>query len=577
MKVFFRILKDAKSVRKYIVIGLIGMLVTTASQLAAPQFIRKLISLLTTDNSEDMLKKSFAYAGMLLGVYLLEFLFNYVKSYYSHLAAWNYVADIRVRVYDKLQKLSMSFYQDKQTGQLMSTAANDTRDLEELIAHAVPDAIVGALTFAGVLTILYTINAVLATFTLLTIPISAFLVSRFTKDVYPLFKKARQKQAEFYAILHDNLNGMKEIQTFNKQEYELNEVNRASEEHRDLNLRALKLSAFYHPAVAFVTNFGTVLIVGVGGYLASEGRIPVADIVAFMLYISKLYNPINILARLNETLQNTIACAERVFKLLDEEPDVKEKENALILKDIRGSIEFENVCFSYVDNINVLKNISFKINPGEMVAIVGHTGVGKTTISNLINRFYDADSGAIRIDGIDIRDVTLKSLRDNVSTVLQDVYLFNGTVRENIAYGCVGATFEEIVSAAKNANADEFICDMPNGYDTVVGERGLKLSGGQKQRISIARALLRNTKILILDEATASVDMETERLIHEAIDGLIKNRTTIIIAHRLASVKNADKIIVLDEKGIAETGTHQELMAKGGLYANLCKIQFTNH
>lgn len=575
MKVFLRIVKDAKKYRKYMILGLLGMMIATASQLVSPQLVRNLVALLTEPGtSVNVGHMSLVYAAVLLALYLAEFAGSYLKQYYNHKAAWNYVSDIRVRVYDHLQRLSMKFYQDKQTGQLMSTAADDTRNLEELIAHAVPDMMMGIITFFGILIMLIIINPLLAFFTLLTIPVSAFFVTRFTKIVFPMFKKSRQKQAEYYAILHDDLNGIKEIQTFNKQEEELSHIDRASRAHKDLNLAAMRMSAVFHPAVSFATNLGTVVVIGVGGYLASKGRIPVADIVAFMLYLSRFYTPVNTMARLNETLQNTIACAERVFKVLDEESDVKEKDGALKLGKSEGKIDFENVCFSYVDGVEVLKDVSISINPGEMVALVGHTGVGKTTMASLLSRFYDVKSGSIKIDGTDIRDVTLKSLRDNISAVLQDVYLFNGTIEENIAYGCAGATHEQIVEAAKNANADEFISKMPEGYNTIVGERGLKLSGGQKQRISIARALLRDTKILILDEATASVDMETERLIHEAIDSVVKNRTTIIIAHRLASIKNADKIVVLDGGRVAETGTHDELIKKGGIYARLCEIQF---
>ena len=573
MKIFFRIVKDLKKFYKQMIIGLIGLFAVTATNLVSPQIIRRLIGLISNKDNE-LVVKSIRYAVILLIVYVIKVISQYLMSYYSHLAAWNYVSDLRIRVYDHFQNLSIGYFHDKQTGQLMSITENDTRDMEELIAHVIPDLIVSIITFIGVLIIIFTINPTLALFTLLTTPFSILLVRKFATKVLPIFKKARQIYAEFTALLHDDLNGVKEIQTFNQQEREYDRVKKLSEEHVGMNLKALRLSAIFHPAVGFVTNLGTVLVVGMGGVLASKGRVPVEDIVAFMLYLGAFYEPINTLSRINEGLQNALACAARIFDVLDTKSEVKEAENPIDLGRVNGEIELKNVCFSYVDGIDVLKDINLKVNPGETVALVGPTGVGKTTIASLITRFYDPKEGIVTIDGTDIKNVSFKSLRDNISTVLQDVYLFNGTVADNIAYGMENASEDDIINAAKNANADEFISELPEGYDTIIGERGVKLSGGQKQRLSIARALLRNAPIIILDEATASVDMNTEKLIHDAIANVIKNRTTIIIAHRLASIKNSDKIVVLEDGRIVQTGTHTELTEQEGLYRDLCNVSF---
>jgi ATP-binding cassette subfamily B protein len=568
-----RLLKYARKYWKYLIIAMIALVVITATQLYAPMVIRKMIAMITENDPE--LGRKALYSALILGVlYLIQAFCQYLRSYLTHYAAWHFVSDMRVRVYNHLQKLSLRYYHDKQTGQLMSRTSNDTSTLENLIAHSTPDLIVNVLLLIGVTIILFSINAVLAFLSLVTVPFIVIAATYFAKRVLPQFKCSQQAFAEFNAALHDNLQGIKEIQIFNQEEKENDKIHEKSRLHVKTVLRVLKLSAIYHPTIEFFSNIGVAIVIGFGGYFASLGRVPLEDIITFILYLNMFYHPISTLGRLNEDMQNALAGASRIFEVLDTESDVKEAANPVQLEKVEGTIKFENVSFHYIKGTDILKKINLEINPGEMIALVGPTGVGKTTLISLICRFYDPSEGRITIDGIDMKEVSLKSLRDNTSIVLQDVFLFNGTVAENIAYGAVNATMEEIINAAKLAHAHEFIVEMEQGYDSIIGERGIRLSGGQKQRISIARAILRNSPLIILDEATASVDMETEKLIHEAIDRVIQNRTTIIIAHRLSSIKKADKIVVLNEGRIEEMGTHYELLKNDGLYSKLYNIQF---
>jgi ATP-binding cassette, subfamily B, bacterial len=513
-------------------------------------------------------------ALILMITYIARILFKFLYGYLSHLAAWKLVADMRVIVYDHLQKLSLRYYHDKQTGQLMSRTTNDTATFELLIAHAVPDLITNILILIGVTIILFTMNVYLAFLTLIPIPFLIFGGILFTKKIRPNFRAAQGTLAELNATLQDNISGMKEIQVFNQQSRERKRVQKGAQNYASAILNALKLSAIFHPTVEAISSMGTVIVVGVGGWLALKNSLSISDIVGFLLYLSLFYQPIASLARVTEDLQQAIAGADRVFEVLDTEPDIQDSPDAVKLTNSKGELSFKDVSFHYIDSSPVLQGISFDVKPGQMVALVGPTGVGKTTIISLIARFYDPVSGSILLDGKNLKDLTLSSLRNQVSIVLQDIFLFNGSVADNIAYGSKSASMEEIINAAKAARAHEFISELPEGYDTVIGERGVKLSGGQKQRLSIARAVLRNTPVLILDEATASVDVETEAKIQQAIQELAGSRTIIVIAHRLSTVKRADNILVIKEGKIVESGNHKELLSFGGIYKQLCDVQF---
>jgi len=578
LKNLLKILKYARPYWVYLIIAGISLLLVTGINLVTPMLIRKLVAILNNnayghEEIPDLLSVIKTLA-LLLGVaYLARAVFTFFYRYLAHLAAWNLVADMRTRVYSHLQGLSLRYYHQRQTGELMSRTANDPATFEVLIAHAVPELIVNLLVFAGVSIILFFLNPFLALCALLPVPFMFVAGIGFTKRVLPNFRRAQHRLAEFNAVLQDNLSGIKEIQAFNQQEREHGRILTGAKNHAATLLHALKLSAIFHPAIEFFSSFGNVIVVGIGGVMALKGLLPLEDVVGFLLYLGIFYQPIGALARVLEDLQQALAGAERVFEVLEEEPDVKEKKHPVILKKVEGKITFDRVSFRY-DNEgdDVLKNISFTVNPREMLAIVGPTGVGKSTLVSLIPRFYDPTAGKVLIDDINIKDVSLFSLRNQISIVLQDVFLFNGTIAENIAYSSRNATMAEIEAAARAAYAHDFILSMPGGYDSYIGERGVKLSGGQKQRLSIARAILRNAPILILDEATASVDVETERQIQKAIDNLVKDRTIIVIAHRLSTVKKADRIIYLQDGVIAESGAHDELMGRKGLYYKWHKV-----
>lgn len=572
MKELRAILPFAKPYKWWIVAATLCMLLVTGASLAGPWAIRSLIRTVTEGVAVDFTHIN-RLAVLVVGIYMVRAISKFGTDYISHCAAWNMVRDIRHRMYDSLQRLSLRFFSDKQTGELMSRVINDTRTFEVLLAHAIPTVVVNGIMLIGVFAILAQLNLTLALLTLIPVPLLAWMVLKFSKISRPLFRKNQEKVGEVNAILQDNFSGIKEIKAFTQEERESQRTGRALAEQTVAMLRALKVTNAFHPGIEFVSSLGTVIVIFFGGRLALGAYLPLEDLAAFFLYLNIFYQPIMALGQINEGLQQALGSAERVVSILEAESEIVEAPDALELERALGSVEFRNVSFKYVDSIPVLKDISFKLKPGETLALVGATGVGKTTIASLIPRFYDPDEGEILVDGQDIRRLTLNSLRRQISLVSQDVFLFNGTVLDNILYGSPGACEEEVIAAAKAANAHDFIMGLENGYETRIGERGVKLSGGQKQRISIARAILKDAPILILDEATSAVDTQTERLIQEALNKLKENKTAIVIAHRLSTIQDADQILVLEEGEILEQGTHQELLDKKGLYYKLCQAQ----
>jgi ATP-binding cassette subfamily B protein/subfamily B ATP-binding cassette protein MsbA len=473
-----------------------------------------------------------------------------------------------------MQRLSLRYYEDKQVGQLMSNVVNDTDLFEQFIAHAIPDVVVNVITLFSVTAVLVGLNWQLTLFSTIPIPLIIVALQIYAKRVRPAFRTRQKELGDLNAMLNDNLSGIREIKAFTQENDQATRVNERIDNYRQSLLKALRLMATFQPFVDITSSLGNLIVIYFGGRLALQGSLPVADLVAFFLYLEMFYAPVRNLSGAWEAVQSSLAGADRVSELMTEPKEVHNAPGAVPLRErARGEITFDGVNFAYIPGINVLEEITLRIPARSVTALVGPTGVGKSTLVSLIPRFYDVSGGAITLDGRDIRQLTMDSLRQQISIVLQDVFLFYGTVRENLLFGKPDASEQEMIHAAKTANAHEFITQLPQGYDTLIGERGVKLSGGQKQRLSIARAILKDAPILILDEATSSVDTETEQLIQQALERLMQGRTTIIIAHRLSTVRNADQIVVLEDKAIREIGTHTELLRLDGLYNRLYSVQ----
>lgn len=541
--------------------------------LSIPLIVRYVTNTLIYLPAEEIVRQVTIIGIGLLVLIALDFYCKFFIGNYGHVMGAKIEYNMRAEIFNHMQKLSFSFYDDQKVGQLMSRITTDLFEITELLHHGPENIILSVLKITGALVILTGINPMLTLAAFAVLPFMfayAFVLNRKMRGA---FRRNRQKIAEINAQIEDNLSGIRVVKSFANEEVE----NEKFKVGNDGFLSAKKNSYFYMGSFqAGISSFTTLIqvcVIVIGSLLIAQGQLDVVDLVTFLLYIGVFTDPIRTLIDFTEQFQNGYSGFERFMEIMDTEPDIADVPNAVELTDVKGDITFEDVTFRYNDNSeSVLNGVNLEVPAGSYMALVGSSGAGKTTLCSLIPRFYDVNSGTIRIDGKDIREVTLKSLRSQIGIVQQDVYLFAGTIYENIAYGKPGATMEEVVAAAKNANAHDFIMSFPDGYNTDIGQRGIKLSGGQKQRLSIARVFLKNPPILIFDEATSALDNESEKVVQDSLESLAKNRTTFVIAHRLTTIQNAQKILVLTEEGIAESGTHKELIEKKGIYEKLYNL-----
>ncbi|AQW27904.1 ABC transporter ATP-binding protein [Clostridium perfringens] len=560
-----RFIRYYKPYKKLFILDLLAAFLVSACDLFYPMITRNIINDVIPNKQIKLL---FVFAIVLTLIFLIKAGLNYFMQYWGHVVGVRMQADMRRDLFDKLQDMPNKYFDNNKTGVIMSRIINDLLDISELAHHGPEDLFISLVMLVGSFIILCTINVPLTIITFAIIPFLLFCTIHKRNKMKKAFKETRVKTGEVNATIENSISGVRVTKSFGNKAYEMEKFDKSNGIFKKAREHAYKAMAEYFSGMFFLVDMLELIVLIAAGYFTYLGKINVGDFAAYLLYIKMFLQPIRKLINFNEMFQNGMSGFERYEEIMNEENE-KEIPNAKDLKDVKGKITIKDVTFRYDNKESILENFNLDIEAGKMVALVGPSGGGKTTICNLIPRFYDYESGQIFIDDVDISTVTLKSLRENIGIVQQDVFLFTGTIKENIMYGNPNATDEEVIEAAKNACLHDFIMGLEDGYDTFIGERGVKLSGGQKQRISIARVFLKNPAILILDEATSALDNVTEYEIQKALEELSKDRTTLVVAHRLSTVKNSDEIVVLTDKGIEERGTHEELIKLGGVYSNL--------
>ena len=570
-----RLLRLAGENRRLLLGSILCGLVFSAVDLIPPLILRRLVQLL---HDGALTGTAVLYMALALGgLSIVRGLFRYGYGVLSHIAAYRTLHQLLSRTYNHIQSLKPEVFTRSRSGALMSQAVNDVEVIEDFIAHGIPESLLALVIPIAMMGVLFSINSELAIIVILPLPLLGWGVYLLASRTNRVWREVRSGRADLVAEILDRMAGYQVVKSFVGEEEQARQIRAHSSRYRDSIVRANLWSLLPAGFVEVSSGLAYVMVAGAGGYLALGNRLALADLVLFVLYMSRIFIPLLRVANLNETLQKAAASAARVFHLLDTPGEAEETSSFRPPTEMNWNVELDRVRFAYAPEVPVLDDVSFQVGEGEVVALVGPTGAGKTSCCNLIPRFYEVQEGAVRIGGHDVRRLPLKFLRSNVAHVMQDVFLFHNTIRHNILFGRPDASEEELHQAARDANAEGFILGLPEGYDTIVGERGTRLSGGEKQRISIARALLKDAPILILDEATSSIDSESEAEIRAALSRLAKDRTLIVIAHRLSTVRNADRLVVLQKGRVFEMGNHEELMRLGGLYARMFELQDASH
>lgn len=573
MTLYLRILSYIKPYMHRLIFAMFCTIMAAAGNLYIPWIIKDMIDEVLADKNGTMLNW---IAASIIAIFVVRGLFWYGQNYLMSYVGQSVIIDIRAAVFKKLQRLSVSFYDKNKTGTIMSYVTNDVNALQSAMVENTIEMITEGFILIGSVVAMIYLDWRLTLFTVCTFPVVLWFMEFFGKKIRKTGGRIQECTADITSVLQESVASARVIKSFVREDYEVDRFDVENRANFRANMKNAQLMATLTPVVELVAAIGVTMIIWYGGNNVINGTITAGSLVAFLTYAVNISNPIKRLTRVIGNIQKALAAAQRVFMIIDMPEEIAESRDAKQLPEVSGKVEFQNVSFAYDDKGNVITDLSFSVKPGEVIAIVGPSGAGKSTIANLLPRFYDVNKGDIKIDGHSVREVTLDSLREQVGIVPQETMLFNGSVYNNILYGRLDATKEEIEAAAKAANAHDFIMQLTDGYETKLGDRGVNLSGGQRQRIAIARAILKNPRILILDEATSALDTESERVVQEALDRLMVGRTSFVIAHRLSTVKNADKILVLEKGNLVESGTHDELLVLDGLYAHLYKIQYRN-